>query len=33
MNHRAEMIGGSLDIRRGDEGGTVVTCVFPKKKH
>jgi signal transduction histidine kinase len=33
MNHRAEMIGGSLDIRRGDKGGTVVTCVFPKKKH
>jgi PAS domain S-box-containing protein len=33
MNHRAEMIGGSLDILRGDKGGTVVTCVFPKKKH
>jgi len=33
MNHRAEMIGGSLDIRKGDKGGTVVTCVFPKKKH
>lgn len=32
MNHRAEMIGGSLDIRSGDNGGTVVTCVFPKKK-
>jgi PAS domain S-box-containing protein len=33
MNHRAELIGGSLDIHRGDKGGTVVTCVFPKKKH
>jgi len=33
MNHRAEMIGGSLDIRKGDKGGTVMTCVFPKKKH
>jgi PAS domain S-box-containing protein len=33
MDHRAEMVHGSLDIRRGDEGGTVVTCVFPNKRH
>ncbi|MHC4664980.1 MAG: PAS domain S-box protein [Planctomycetota bacterium] len=32
MNHRAEMIDGSLDVRRGDQGGTVVTCVFPNIK-
>jgi len=31
MDHRAEMIGGSLDIRRGDEGGTIVVCAFPSK--
>ncbi|MHC4362622.1 MAG: PAS domain-containing sensor histidine kinase, partial [Planctomycetota bacterium] len=31
MNHRAEMIDGSLDVRRGDQGGTMVTCVFPNK--
>jgi len=29
MSHRAEMIGGLLNIRRGPEGGTIVTCVFP----
>jgi len=33
MDRRAEMVDGSLDIRRGDEGGTVVTCVFPNKRH
>jgi PAS domain S-box-containing protein len=32
MNHRAEMIDGSLDVCRGDQGGTMVTCVFPNKK-
>ena len=31
MDHRAEMIGGSLDVRRGDEGGTIVVCAFPSK--
>jgi len=31
MEHRAEMICGSLDIRKGDGGGTIVTCVFPNK--
>jgi PAS domain S-box-containing protein len=32
MNHRVEIIGGSLDIRSGPEGGTVVTCAFPNTK-
>ncbi|MHC4912588.1 MAG: PAS domain-containing sensor histidine kinase, partial [Planctomycetota bacterium] len=32
MDHRAEMIGGSLDIRKAAEGGTIVTCEFPNKK-
>jgi len=27
MNYRAKMIRGNLDIRRGDTGGTVVTCM------
>ncbi|MFA7003031.1 MAG: PAS domain S-box protein, partial [Verrucomicrobiia bacterium] len=31
MNHRARVIGGVLDIRRAPEGGTVLTCSFPKK--
>jgi signal transduction histidine kinase len=30
MKYRAELIGGSLDIRKGDKGGTVVTCILPK---
>jgi two-component system CheB/CheR fusion protein len=29
MHHRAELIGGKLTIRRGPNGGTVVSCVFP----
>jgi PAS domain S-box-containing protein len=29
MNYRANMIGGSLDIRRNFTGGTSVVCVFP----
>ncbi|HUW19335.1 MAG TPA: PAS domain S-box protein [Sedimentisphaerales bacterium] len=33
MSHRAEMISGSLDVCKGKQGGTVVTCVFPKAKH
>jgi len=33
MNYRAETIGGSLDIERSPKGGTIVTCVFPNKKH
>ena len=33
MEYRANMIGASLDIRRGDKGGTVVTCVFTNKEN
>ncbi|MCF7957993.1 MAG: PAS domain S-box protein [Phycisphaerae bacterium] len=29
MKYRTNLIGGSLDIRKGDNGGTVVTCIFP----
>jgi len=29
MKYRTDLIGGSLDIRKGDKGGTVVTCIFP----
>jgi signal transduction histidine kinase len=29
MNYRANMIGGSLDVRRDPEGGTIVSCSFP----
>jgi len=32
MNYRAEMIDGALDVRRGAEGGTIVTCTFLNKK-
>ncbi len=28
MSHRAEMIDGALDVRRGDTGGTQVVCTF-----
>jgi PAS domain S-box-containing protein len=28
MQYRTDLIGGSLDIRKGDKGGTVVTCIF-----
>ncbi|UCE99332.1 MAG: MEDS domain-containing protein [Planctomycetota bacterium] len=31
MNHRAEIIGGSLDIRKGDTGGTIACCTFPSR--
>jgi len=31
MDHRVDIIGGSLDIRKGPEGGTIVTCTFPSK--
>jgi len=31
MDHRVDIIGGALDIRRGPEGGTIVTCTFPGK--
>jgi len=29
MSYRARMIGASLQIQRGETGGTVVTCLFP----
>ena len=29
MNYRARMVGGSLEVRRAETGGTVVACVFP----
>jgi PAS domain S-box-containing protein len=29
MQYRTDLIGGSLDIRKGDKGGSVVTCIFP----
>ncbi len=32
MDHRAEIIGGSLNIRRNMDGGTVLTCCFPNKR-
>lgn len=29
MRYRANLVGGSLEVRRGREGGTVVSCRFP----
>ena len=29
MNHRAELIDGLLEVRKGAKGGAVVTCTFP----
>jgi PAS domain S-box-containing protein len=31
MDHRVDLIGGSLDVHAGDEGGTILTCTFPNK--
>ena len=31
MRYRAGIIGGTLEIGRGDGGGAVVTCVFPNR--
>lgn len=31
MTYRASMVGGSLDLRRGPNGGTIVSCRFPLK--
>jgi PAS domain S-box-containing protein len=28
MKYRTDLIGGSIDIRKSDKGGTVVTCIF-----
>ena len=33
MDYRARSIGASLDIRKGRNGGTVVTCLFPHKSN
>jgi PAS domain S-box-containing protein len=32
MDHRADIIGASLDIHRAAEGGTIVTCSLPDKQ-
>jgi len=32
MKYRTDLIGGSLDIRKGDKGGTVVICIFPNSR-
>jgi len=32
MKYRAAMIGGTLSLRRGDKGGTIVSCVFDPKR-
>ena len=32
MKYRTDLIGGSLDIRKGDKGGTVITCIFPNSR-
>jgi signal transduction histidine kinase len=32
MDHRADIIGASLDIHRAAEGGTMVACSFPDKR-
>ncbi|MHC4456121.1 MAG: PAS domain-containing sensor histidine kinase, partial [Planctomycetota bacterium] len=32
MDHRVDIIGGSLDIHKAPKGGTIVTCTFPNKK-
>ena len=31
MDHRVDIIDGSLDIRKGPKGGTIMTCTFPSK--
>ena len=32
MDHRVDLIGGELTIRKGPKGGTVVTCSFPTEQ-
>jgi PAS domain S-box-containing protein len=32
MDHRVDFIEGSLDIHKGPNGGTIMTCTFPNKK-
>jgi two-component system sensor kinase FixL len=33
MEYRTTLIGGSLDVRRGSNGGALVTCAFPNGRH
>ena len=33
MQHRADLIEGSLNIRKNNSGGTIVTCIFPNKQN
>jgi len=33
MDHRVDLIGGSLDIHAAEDGGTIVTCTFPNKNN
>jgi signal transduction histidine kinase len=30
IRHRADLIGGTLDVRRGDEGGAIISCRLPE---
>ena len=32
MQHRARMVGGSLEIRRATSGGTIVVCTVPRRR-
>jgi signal transduction histidine kinase len=32
MDHRVDIIGGSLDIHKGRGGGTIISCTFPNKE-
>jgi signal transduction histidine kinase len=33
MDHRVDLIGGTLNIRKGPKGGTIVGCTFPLKNY
>ena len=33
MRHRSRMIGGSLQVERAEDRGTIVTCSFPRRGH
>jgi len=32
MRYRASMIGGTVQVERGDHGGTRVSCLFPVRR-
>jgi signal transduction histidine kinase len=32
MQHRAGLIGGTLEVRNADGGGVIVSCVVPEEK-